>query len=95
MRYVSTRGGAAEQGFLDILLSGLAPDGGLYLPAFYPQVTRSELDDWRALSYAELAAAVLRRYVADIAPAELESMCRRTYTAEVFGHGRADSDASQ
>ncbi|MFZ5538851.1 MAG: threonine synthase [Pseudomonadota bacterium] len=95
MRYVSTRGGAAEQGFLDILLSGLAPDGGLYVPAFYPQVARSELDQWRALSYAELAAAVLRRYIADIAPVELESMCRRTYTAAVFGHGRADSDTSQ
>ena len=95
MRYISTRGRAAEQGFLDILLSGLAPDGGLYVPAFYPQVARSELDAWRGLPYADLAAAVLRRYVADIAPAELESMCRRTYTAEVFGHGRADSDASQ
>jgi threonine synthase len=95
MRYISTRGRAAEQGFLDILLSGLAPDGGLYVPAFYPQVARSELDAWRGLPYADLAAAVLRRYVADIAPAELESMCRRTYTAEVFGHGRADSDGSQ
>ncbi|GMV58233.1 MAG: threonine synthase [Betaproteobacteria bacterium] len=95
MRYVSTRGKSPEQSFLDILLSGLAPDGGLYLPAFYPRVARPELDAWRALSYAELAVAVLRKYVADIPPADLETLCRRTYTAEVYGHGRADSDASQ
>ncbi len=95
MRYVSTRGKAPEQGFLDILLSGLAPDGGLYVPAFYPQVAGSELDAWRSLSYADLAAAVLRKYAADIPPADLEALCRRTYTAEVYGHGRADSDATQ
>lgn len=95
MRYLSTRGGSPEQGFLDILLSGLAADGGLYLPASYPRIAPSELQAWRTLSYADLAAAVLRKYVADIPPADLEALCRRTYTAEVYGHGRADSDASQ
>ncbi|GAB4463972.1 MAG: threonine synthase [Burkholderiaceae bacterium] len=95
MRYVSTRGGAPEQGFLDILLSGLAPDGGLYLPASYPQVPRTELDAWRALSYPDLAAAVLRAFAADIAPSELDALCRRTYSAAIFGHGRPDSDTAQ
>jgi threonine synthase len=95
MRYVSTRGRAPEQGFLDILLSGLAPDGGLYVPALYPSVTRPELDAWRGLSYAELAAAVLRKFATDIAPSELDALCRRTYSAAVFGHCRADSDAAQ
>jgi threonine synthase len=59
MRYLSTRGNAPAQSFSDILLGGLAPDGGLYLPESYPQVTRAELDAWRSLSYAELAFAIL------------------------------------
>ncbi|MDP3635875.1 MAG: hypothetical protein Q8R51_00650, partial [Azonexus sp.] len=44
MRYLSTRGHAAPQAFCDILLGGLAPDGGLYLPENYPQISRAELD---------------------------------------------------
>jgi threonine synthase len=95
MRYVSTRGRAPEQSFRDILMSGLAEDGGLYLPAFYPQVAPAELQAWRALSYADLATALLSKYVGDIPRADLEALCRRTYTAAVYGHGRADSDAQQ
>ena len=49
MRYISTRGQSPAQGFCDILLGGLAPDGGLYLPESYPQITRAELDAWRGL----------------------------------------------
>ena len=95
MKYVSTRGQAPEASFLDILLSGLAPDGGLYLPASYPQVTRRELDAWRTLSYADLAAEILSRFVGDIPRADIERLCRQTYTAQTYGHGRGDSDASQ
>ena len=95
MRYVSTRGGAPEASFLDILLSGLAPDGGLYLPAEYPRLERDELQSWRGFTYAELAAAVLRRFAPELPASDLERLCRSTYTAEVFGHGRPDSDATQ
>jgi len=95
VKYVSTRGNAPEASFLEILLSGLAPDGGLYLPASYPQVGRDELARWRALPYADLAAAVLGKFVTDIPFAEVERLCRRTYTAQVYGHGRPDSDAAQ
>jgi threonine synthase len=95
VKYVSTRGAAPEAAFLDILLSGLAPDGGLYLPASYPQVDREELDRWRRLPYADLAAAVLGRFVTDIPAADIERLCRATYTAQTYGHGRADSDATQ
>jgi threonine synthase len=95
VKYVSTRGNAPEAAFLDILLSGLAPDGGLYLPASYPPVGRDELDRWRTLPYADLAAAVLGRFVTGIAAADLERLCRQTYTAQVYGHGRPDSDAAQ
>ena len=51
MKYVSTRGQAPALEFCDILLGGLAPDGGLYLPEAYPQVSRAELDEWRVLPY--------------------------------------------
>ncbi|MCE1172975.1 MAG: hypothetical protein LWW84_16925, partial [Azovibrio sp.] len=44
MRYISTRGQSPALPFCDILLGGLAPDGGLYLPETYPQVSRAELD---------------------------------------------------
>jgi threonine synthase len=94
MRYLSTRGKAPEQHFLGILLSGLAPDGGLYLPAYYPQVTRDELAAWRALDYAALACAILRKFIDDIPATEIDALCRRTYTAEVYCNARNPADAS-
>lgn len=93
MRYVSTRGRAPEQSFSEILLSGLASDGGLYVPASYPQVAAAELDSWRALSYADLASAVIGKFVDDIAPNELAALTRATYTAENFANARGDSNA--
>ncbi|HXF46499.1 MAG TPA: threonine synthase [Burkholderiaceae bacterium] len=95
MRYVSTRGRAPEQSFLEILLSGLAADGGLYVPAHYPRVAAAELARWRDLPYARLAAAVLGKFCDDIEPAALQALCECTYTPQVFGHGRPDSDTAQ
>ena len=46
MKYVSTRGGSEELSFLEILLAGLAPDGGLYMPKSYPQISKETLDSW-------------------------------------------------
>ena len=54
MKYISTRGDKTERGFSDILLEGLAPDGGLYLPTHYPQVDAATLARWRGLPYASL-----------------------------------------
>ncbi|MBP9928134.1 MAG: threonine synthase [Rhodoferax sp.] len=85
MRYISTRGHDAGQRFCDILLEGLAPDGGLYLPASYPQVDDATLTRWRRLPYAELAFEILSLYVDDISADDLRAICRRTYTREVFG----------
>jgi len=91
MRYVSTRGRAPERGFADILLSGLADDGGLYVPAYYPQVARAELESWRALSYAELATEVIAKFATDLPREVLARLCHATYSARVYGNGRADS----
>lgn len=94
MRYVSTRGRAPEQSFSEILLSGLAADGGLYVPASYPRVSRADLDGWRLLSYADLASAVIGKFADDIGSATLSALTGATYTAENFCNARADSDAA-
>ncbi len=85
MKYLSTRGDTTPRGFSDILLEGLAPDGGLYLPASYPRVDAATLARWRGLSYAELAYEILSLYIDDIPPADLKRLCEATYTEAVFG----------
>lgn len=95
MKYLSTRGQAPLKTFSEILLEGLAPDGGLYLPEHYPQVGLAELERWRQLSYPELALAVLRKFATDIPVGDLESIVRNTYRAEVYCHARPDSDGNR
>jgi threonine synthase len=95
MRYVSTRGNSPTQSFSDILLGGLAPDGGLYLPESYPQISRAELDAWRGLSYAELAFQVLSKFIDDIPAADLKAICDKTYTADVYCHARKGDKAAE
>jgi len=95
MHYSSTRGHAASQTFSEILLGGLAPDGGLYLPNEYPQVSGAELDAWRDLSYAELALEILKKFATDIPAADLERLCRDTYTAKTYCNARPGTDAAQ
>ena len=89
MNYLSTRGDATPRRFCDILLEGLAPDGGLYLPEHYTQVDRMTLDHWRHLyaqhGYATLAFEILSLYIDDIPAADLKALCEKTYTPEVFG----------
>ncbi len=89
MKYVSTRSGGRgngkERGFSDILLEGLAPDGGLYMPTHYPQVDDVTLTRWRGLGYAQLAFEILSLYIDDIPPADLQRLCEATYTEAVFG----------
>ena len=85
MKYISTRGDDTPRSFSEILLEGLAPDGGLYLPERYPQVDDLTLTQWRKLSYAELAYEILSLYIDDIPAADLKALAAKTYTAEVFG----------
>jgi threonine synthase len=85
MKYLSTRGDKTERAFCEILLEGLAPDGGLYLPQSYPQVDVQTLARWRGLSYADLAFEILSLYIDDIPAADLHELTRRTNTEAVFG----------
>ena len=93
MKYISTRGLAANQSFSDILLGGLAPDGGLYLPEYYPQVA-DHLTEWRSLSYAELAFRILSLFIDDIPADDLRAICAKTYTADIYPHCRPGRNAA-
>lgn len=83
MNYISTRG-AALGGFSDILLQGLAPDGGLAMPERIPQVDAQTLESWRTLDYADLAFAVMRPFIGDIPADDLHALLKRTYTENAF-----------
>ena len=85
MKYLSTRGDTTPRRFCGILLEGLAPDGGLYLPAHYPCVDASTLAQWRGMAYHELAFEILSLYIDDIPAADLRALTAKTYTQEVFG----------
>ncbi|MCG1018319.1 MULTISPECIES: threonine synthase [Burkholderiaceae] len=97
MNYISTRGaGLGERhSFSDILLGGLAKDGGLYLPAHYPRVSDAELSRWRTLSYADLAFEVLAKFCDDMPADDLRALTRRTYRADVYSNVRDGSDAQR
>ncbi|WP_277187578.1 threonine synthase [Caballeronia sp. BR00000012568055] len=97
MNYISTRGAGSNERhtFSDILLGGLAKDGGLYLPNEYPRVSADELAKWRTLSYADLAFEVLSKFSDDIPAEDLRSLTRKTYTAQVYSNVRHEESAAQ
>ena len=86
MKYISTRGATDRKTFGEVLLMGLAPDGGLMLPEHYPQINRATLDKWRGLAYADLAFEIMRLFATDIPEGDLRAIISRTYTAEAFGN---------
>ena len=94
MRYISTRGASPAQTFTEILLGGLAPDGGLYLPETYPQFSAAELEAMRGMNYRELAFAVLSRFADDIPADDLRAIIDKTYTPEVYCNARSDEFAA-
>ncbi|WKD57305.1 Threonine synthase [Corynebacterium capitovis DSM 44611] len=89
MDYISTRDTTSTPAkFTDILLGGLAPDGGLYMPAVYPSISPELLDEWRELleekGYGALAAEVMKLFVSDIPPAQIDEIAARAYRTPVF-----------
>lgn len=80
MKYVSTRGRAPALGFSDVLLAGLAGDGGLYVPESWPQLSSAEIAGFAGRPYAEVAAQVIRPFTTgDIDDADLDRMCAEAY----------------
>ncbi|MBI3524067.1 MAG: threonine synthase [Betaproteobacteria bacterium] len=95
MRYLSTRGNSPTKSFTEILLAGLAPDGGLYLPESYPRVTSAELTEWRELSYPALAFKVLEKFITDIPAGDLKTLVDRSYTAATYCNLRPGDAADE
>jgi len=80
MQYVSTRGSAPTLDFAGVTLAGLANDGGLYVPAEWPQFSRDEIASMRGLPYAELAARVMQPFVGDcLTPESLRGLTAKAY----------------
>ncbi|MDD2833260.1 MAG: threonine synthase [Methylotenera sp.] len=94
MKYISTRGQSPALSFSQILLGGLAPDGGLYLPERYPQLSDADLSAMRGLSYADLAFAILSRFVDDIPANDLKTIIDKTYRADVYAYTRNGQSAA-
>jgi threonine synthase len=80
MRFISTRGRAPEVGFIDALLTGLAPDGGLYAPASWPAIAENDIAAFAGRPYADVAADILRRFAGEeIDPEDIRRVCVRAY----------------
>ena len=87
MKYISTRGNAPELAFDDVLLTGLAADGGLYVPKEVPQYSLEEIESWRDLSYTELAHKVIYPFVEGCVDSDaLKGMLEAVYNNDNFGH---------
>jgi threonine synthase len=85
VNYISTRGKSPAASFEDVVLTGLAPDGGLYIPASLPQISAAQLQAWKSLSYAELAFEVMQPFVGGSIPdAEFKAMIDASYAG--FAH---------
>ena len=93
MKYISTRGQSPALSFSEILLGGLAPDGGLYLPETYPQFTDANLAAMRSMNYRDLAFAILSRLIDDIPAADLKAIIAKTYRADVYSFARKGQNA--
>lgn len=80
MKYISTRGGAKPQDFEQVLLTGLAPDGGLYIPEQLPRFTQAEIASWAKLNYSDLAMKVISPFVGETIPeSELKRCIDESY----------------
>jgi threonine synthase len=85
MKYVSTRGNAPIALFEDVLLAGLAPDGGLYVPETWPQFSKNDIADFQGKPYWQAAASIIARFTGDAFPeARLQEIARDVYGA--FDH---------
>lgn len=93
MKYISTRGQSPALSFSEILLGGLAPDGGLYLPEQYPQFSADALSAMRGMNYRDLAFTILSRLIDDIPADDLRIIVDKTYRADVYAYARPGQDA--
>lgn len=85
MQFVSTRGESKHLDFSDVVLGGLAEDGGLAMPESTPTIDAKTLEEWKELSYTDLAFNVITLFVKDIPSDDLRTIINEAYTADKFG----------
>lgn len=93
MKYISTRGCSPKLAFSEVLLGGLAPDGGLYLPEHYPKFTNDELNKMRGMTYQDLAFYIFEKFIDDIPSNDLKEIVNKTYSADIFSFAREEQKA--
>lgn len=87
INYISTRGPGAPRSFSDVLLSGMAPDGGLYIPESWPSLSAGQLAALTGKPYSDMAAAIMYPFVADILDKkDFHKMAQKTYEGGAFHH---------
>jgi len=80
VKYISTRGDAPALNFEDVVLTGLATDGGLYVPESLPTFTPEQIASWKGLSYSELAFNIIAPFVdGEIPDADLKAIIDKSY----------------
>ena len=94
MKYVSTRGRAPVLGFADTLLTGLAPDGGLYLPETWPTLRPGDLAAWSDRRYQDIAVDVMAPYVDDAMDATELGELDHAYRSEWMSRHQLSADAA-
>lgn len=80
MKYISTRGGGSPQSFVDVLLQGLAPDGGLYIPQEWPTLSADDFKGFTGVPYADVAQAVTRPFIGN----DIDADVTRKIFSEVY-----------
>ncbi|MDD3959157.1 MAG: threonine synthase [Oscillospiraceae bacterium] len=85
MNYISTRGYPGKFSSAEVIQSGIAPDGGLFVPESIPQLTREDILEMKDMPYQRVAAEVLSRYLTDYSFSELMEYCSTAYSEEKFG----------
>jgi len=93
MKYISTRGKSPKLNFSEVLLTGLAPDGGLYLPETYPRFSDEDLSYMRPMSYQDLAFFIFQKFVDDIPADNLKAIVNKAYASDVYSFGRVEQKA--
>jgi threonine synthase len=80
MKFISTRGGGEPQSFIDVLLKGLAPDGGLYVPETWPTLDAERLKSFAGAPYTDVAMEVVKPFIGDEIPTEkLQEILNKVY----------------
>ena len=85
MNYISTRGYDKKYSAAEAIITGLAPDGGLFVPETIPQITKDEIEEMKNMQFFQISARVLSKYLTDFTEAELLEFAQAAYDEEKWG----------